>query len=123
MRHLMTPLDLSVEELDVLTRKVQSKVYKETGVVLTGVGVYSYNTSDDEAAHIRNAVQEKVLTHPWALQLHGFYVDLEEKNMRFDVVLSFDSDHGECLKILQKELQSAYPDYHILIVGDVDVSD
>ena len=121
--HVELPDTMSVEELDVLTRKVQSKVYRETGVVLTGVGVYSYNTSDDEAAHIRNEVQQKVLTHPWALQLHGFYVDLEEKNMRFDVVLSFDSDHGECLKLLQEELQNAYPDYHILIVGDVDVSD
>ena len=121
--HVELPDTMTVEDLDVLTRKVQSRVYQETGVVLTGVGVYSYNTSDDEAAHIRNAVQEKVLDHPWALQLHGFYVDLEQKNMRFDVVLSFDADHDECLELLQKELEAAYPDYQILIIGDVDLSD
>ncbi len=121
--HLELPDTMTVAELDVLTRRAEAKVYRATGVILTGVGVYSYNTSGDEAAALRNSVQEKVLAHDWALQLHGFYVDIPNKFMRFDVVMSFDMDHAEGLAQLQKELAAMLPGYTIHITPDVDVSD
>lgn len=121
--HMELPDTMTVEEVDVLTRKVQNKVFHETGVILTGIGVYSYNTSDDEAAQMRNHVQEKVLEHDWAIQMHGFYVDTVEKLIRFDVVLSFDADRKEALDTLNAELKEMYPDYTPVIVPDVDTSD
>jgi cation diffusion facilitator family transporter len=121
--HLELPDTMCVKEVDKLTRKLETKVYRETDVILTGVGVYSYNTGKDEAARIQNAVREKVLAHDWALQFHGFYLDAETREMRFDVVMSFDIDPKEGLQILYRELEQAYPDYTILIVPDVDVSD
>ncbi|MCR5368410.1 cation diffusion facilitator family transporter, partial [Eubacterium sp.] len=87
--HIELPDTMTVKEVDKITRKLEKKVYKETGVILAGVGLYSINTSDDETAKILNAVREKVLSHEWAIQLHGFYLDIEEKEMRFDVVISF----------------------------------
>ena len=102
---------------------VQERVYLETGVILTGVGVYSYNTSDNESARMRNRIFEQVMSHDWALQFHGFYVDSEEKELRFDVVMSFDVDHTEALKTLYDEIGSLYPDYHLQITADVDVTD
>ena len=86
--HLELPDTMSVEEVDKLTRHVQVKIYQETGVILTGIGVYSYNTSDSEIANMRNTIQKTVLDHEWALQLHGFFVDTANKTIRFDVVLS-----------------------------------
>ena len=121
--HMELPDTMTVEEVDVLTRKVQNKVFHETGVILTGIGVYSYNTSDYEAAQMRNHVQEKVLEHDWAIQMHGFYVDMVEKLIRFDVVLSFDADRKEALDTLNAELKEMYPDYTPVIVPDVDTSD
>ena len=121
--HMELPDTMTVEEVDVLTRKVQNKVFHETGVILAGIGVYSYNTSDDEAAQMRNHVQEKVLEHDWAIQMHGFYVDTVEKLIRFDVVLSFDADRKEALDTLNAELKEMYPDYTPVIVPDVDTSD
>lgn len=121
--HLELPDTMTVDQVDVLTRRVETKVYRETGVILTGVGVYSYNTTDEQAAQIRNAVQEAVLSHDWALQMHGFYVDTEKKAMRFDVVLSFDVDRKEALETLQREVRALYPDYNAMIVPDVDVTD
>ena len=121
--HMELPDTMTVEKVDVLTRKVQNKVFHETGVILTGIGVYSYNTSDDEAAQMRNHVQEKVLEHDWAIQMHGFYVDTVEKLIRFDVVLSFDADRKEALDTLNAELKEMYPDYTPVIVPDVDTSD
>ncbi len=121
--HIELPDTMTVDEVDALTRKVQLKVFQNTGVILTGVGVYSYNTTNDEAAMIRNTIQKKIMSHDWALQMHGFYVDTINKTIRFDVVVSFDIDHREALSIMQEEVRELYPDYAIHIVPDVDVSD
>ncbi len=118
--HVELPDKMTVEEVDALTRRVQAKIYHETGVILTGIGVYSQNTSDDEAAKMQNAVRETVLRHDWALQMHGFYVDTEIKTIRFDVVISFDVDRAESLGILTDEIQSLYPDYSLQIIPDID---
>ena len=120
--HIELPDHMTVREVDRLTRKLEAKVYRETGVIMTGVGLYSYNTGDSEAAKIQNDVQELVLAHDWALQLHGFYVDTETKEMTFDVVMSFDIRPREGLQILYEEMCKAYPDYKIVIAPDVDVS-
>ena len=43
--------------------------------------------------------------------------------MRLDVVMSFDIRPKEGVEILRGELGQAYPDYAVLIIPDVDVSD
>lgn len=120
--HLELPDTMTVREVDRLTRKLEAKVYKETGVILTGVGLYSYNTGDGEAAVLQNEVRERVLAHEWAVQFHGFYVDIGTKEMTFDVVMSFDIQPKEGLKILYEEMCQAYPAYKITIAPDVDTS-
>ena len=121
--HVELPDTMTVDQVDVITRKLQHKIYKEMGVVLTGVGVYSHNTNDDEAARLRNEIQEFVLSHDYALQMHGFYVDLNTKEMRFDVVFSFSKDPNAGYKELTEEIRDKYPDYDIHIAADVDLSD
>ena len=121
--HLELPDTMTVGEVDVLTRKLQTKVHKETGVILTGVSVYSYNTSDSEAADIRNVVLKTVKAHDWVLQVHGFYLDTKKKDMRFDVVMSFDIDSKDGLKQICEEVSAMYPDYQLTITPDLDLSD
>lgn len=121
--HIELPDTMSVEEVDILTRQIERNVYLETGVILTGIGVYSYNTKDDEASRIRNHVSEIVLANDWAIQMHGFYVDVKEKFMRFDTVLSFDISQKEGLEILNAAVAKEYPEYCIIITPDVDISD
>lgn len=118
--HLELPDTMTVDEVDRLTRHVQNKIYLETGVILTGIGVYSFNTSDDETAKIRNTVQEIVMSHDWALQLHGFYADIENKSIRFDAVVSFDVEKAEAVDILTKEVHAMFPDYELHIIPDID---
>ena len=121
--HIELPDSMSVKEVDKLTRKLEARVFKETGIILVGVGVYSYNTGDSEAVKIQNSVQKKVLSHEWVVQFHGFYIDLEKKEMRFDAVMSFDIDSKVGLQTLYDEMKKEYPDYSIQIVPDIDVSD
>ena len=120
--HIELPDTMTVEEVDRLTRRLEAKVYDQTGVVLTGIGVYAYSTSG-EAVKLRSEVTKRVMAHDWALQIHGFYFDMESREVRFDVVMSFDIDHGEGVKILTEEMQEAFPDYHFIVVPDIDVSD
>lgn len=121
--HLELPDNMTVEEVDRLTRRVEEKVFRETGVVLIGVGVYSYNTGDNEVGAMRSRIQKLVLSHDWVLQMHGFYVDLEKKLIRFDMVLSFDVDPKEAMAAVCGEVAQAYPDYELMITPDVDLSD
>ncbi|MBR0457588.1 MAG: cation transporter [Firmicutes bacterium] len=121
--HMELPDTMTVDQVDVLTRKLQLKVYQETGVILTGISVYSFNTKDDEAAAIRSRIQKTVMEHDWAMQLHGFYADTVNKTIRFDVVVSFEIDHEEALGILQQEVKALYPDYELQIFIDVDAAD
>ena len=121
--HIELPDTMTVDQVDRITRRIQQDVFLKTGVILTGIGVYSFNTADDEAAHMRNEIQHAVLSHPWALQMHGFYADTQQKTLRFDVVLSFDVDRKEALAELYREVGALYPDYELLIVPDVDVTD
>lgn len=120
--HIEVPDVMTVEEVDTITRRVQQKVYKGTGVIITGVGVYSYNTKDQEAAKIRNTVMETVLQHEWALQVHAFNADTKKKKMRFDVVLSFDIDPRQGYEVIMKEIRRLYPDYAITITSDIDIA-
>ena len=114
---------MTVEQVDVLTRRIQERVYSETGVIITGVGVYSYNTRDDEAAHIRNRVQELVMEHEWALQIHGFHVEPENRTMRFDVVFSFDKEPSQGVAEIMEEVGKEFPGYHVAVIPDVDLTD
>lgn len=121
--HIELPDTMTVNDVDLLTRKIQLAVYQETGVIMTGIGVYSYNTTDDEVGHIRNLIQKTVMSHDWALQLHGFYVDKIRKIISFDVVISFDIGYEEAVQILYREVREIYPDYELQIVTDIDVMD
>lgn len=121
--HIELPDTMTVDQVDELTRRLEARVYRATGVILTGVGVYSYNTKDDDAAKMRNVVQETVLAYEWALQLHGFYANTKNKSLRFDVVMSFDIKPREGIEILTRDMKRLFPDYTVQITPDVDVSD
>ena len=121
--HIELPDSLTVDDVDRITRRIQADVFQKTGIILTGIGVYSFNTSDDEAAKMRNEVQKTVMAHDWALQMHGFYVDTGKKTIRFDVVMSFDIDRKEAVKTICKEIAALYPDYDVMVVPDIDAAD
>ena len=43
--------------------------------------------------------------------------------MRFDVVISFDIERKEAMQTLYAEVAALYPDYELMIITDVDVTD
>ena len=84
--------------------------------------------SIEMAAEDETAVREKVshiaLANPYVLQLHGFYLNKEEKTMRFDLVVSFDAeDRRQVLQEIREEVQKEFPDYELQIILDTDFSE
>ena len=119
--HVEVPDTCSADQLDRLIRNVQNRVYTEHRVVLTAVGVYSVNTKDEESIGIREKVWEIALSHEHVLQIHGFYLDKEEKSMRFDVVISFNAkDRRAVYSEVVADVQQAFPDYQLQIAMDTD---
>ena len=121
--HIEVPDDTTAERIDRMTRGIQRRVFTETGVIVTGVGIYSYNTGNSESAQLQERVTEAVLAHEGTLQLHGFYADSEAKELRFDVVFSFDADVHKLLDEISAEVQAMVPDYTLLIAPDLDLSE
>lgn len=120
--HIELPDVMTVEQVDLLTHRIHEKIFKATGVHLSGVTVYSYNTRDPEAAAIREKVSQMVMQYPWALQVHGFYVDRKAKTMRFDVVVTFGRDRGPIVQELKEEVGKLYPGYTVSVDVDRDIS-
>ena len=121
--HIEVADSSTAAQIDRMTRSIQKRVFTETGVIVTGVGVYSYNTANDESAALQKRVTQAVLAHEGTLQVHGFYLDPETKELRLDVVFSFDADSRRLLEEITAEVQAMAPDYSVVIAPDVDLSD
>ena len=122
--HVEVDEQMTARQFDALTRALQLAVYKETGVILATVGLYSVNTGSGEAAQLWEEVRRKVLSHEGVLQFHGFYADTEHMVMTFDIILDFAvADRNALYREICEEITAAYPEYKVHITLDVDVAD
>lgn len=122
--HVEVPDTTTADRIDEFSREIAGKVYDRTGVILSAVGIYSRNTTSDEAKAIRSRVTEIVMSHEFILQIHAFYCDLEKKTLRFDAVIDFTApDPNALCAQIRKEIQAEYPDFQITIQADRDLSD
>ena len=120
--HIEVADTMTMAELDQLERDLTDRVMETTGVILTGISVYSVNTTDDQIARVREDVRRRVMSHPNVLQMHGFHMHDDE--IRFDVVIGFDAeDRNALLEQIDAEIRFVYPQYQIYITMDSDMSD
>ena len=115
---------MTADKIDSLTRNITQKVYEDTGIILTAVGIYSNNSSNEYLMKMRKDITELVVDHKHILQLHGFYVDEEKKRITFDVVVDFDEQDREGLmKHIIGDVKNALPEYEVVVAMDSDISD
>jgi len=122
--HIEVPDTWSANQIDRLIREIQMAVYKKFRVILTAVGVYSVNTTDDEAKAVEEKVREIVFSHAHVLQMHGFYLTKETNTIRFDVVISFDApNRRETYQQIAADVQKAFPAHQLQMALDTDFSE
>ena len=122
--HIEVPDTLSVAEIDRISRNITKRISKKYGVILHTIGVYSINTKDKNIIEAKKKIEEIVFSHEEILQMHGFYLDVEDKTINFDIIIDFKSKERE--KIYQDiydKVQKEFNDYAIVITLDVDASD
>ena len=122
--HIEVPDTMTAGELDTLEREIVEKVMDETGVILTGISVYSVNTTNNAVAVLHEGVRRIVMSQPYVLQMHGFFANEEARTMQFDVVIDFAApDMSAAHAAVVKAVAEAYPDYQLNITLDQDLSD
>ncbi len=122
--HVEVPDTYSADQLDRLIRTIQTEVYAKHHVILTAIGVYSVNTKDEEVISAREKVREIVFAHLHVRQMHGFYLNKEEKSLRFDLVISFDAkDRRAAFNEAVADVQKAFPGYSLQTAMDTDFAE
>lgn len=121
--HVEVPDYLTADDIDSMSRRIQDKVFSETGVIMAAIGVYAHKT-DDFTVTSRNRISAIVSAHPEVLQMHGFYINEEKKSIRFDVVLDYAAeDKHKLVEEITEEVGSLFAGYEVRITPDEDVSD
>jgi len=122
--HIEVDDTMTAHQIDALTRSITEKVYLDTGIILTAVGIYSNNSSDEHLMKMRNEIAGLVVDHKHILQIHGFYVDEERKKIIFDVVVDFEEQDREGLIAhIVGDVKEALPGYDVQVTIDNDISD
>ncbi len=120
--HVEVPDTMTADEIDEMERRIAYEVYKEHGVILTGIGIYSVNTRDDRILEMRRTIGRLVTSHDGVLQMHGFYVDQEKKRISFDVIIDYAlMDRESLFEHIREDVKKEYPDYEISMALDIDV--
>lgn len=122
--HVEVDDTMTADKIDSLTREIYYKVYEELGIVVTSVGVYSCNTSDEKLMKIRRDITEMIVDHEHILNLHGFYIDEARKRITFDVVVDFELTDREGLHDhIVADVNKVMPGYEVIVDFDAFISD
>lgn len=120
--HVEVPSTMMAEEIDQLERRIAQNVYLKHGVLLTGIGIYSLDVTNDEVKALRSGITRIVSRAEGVLQMHGFHADLAEKTVDFDVILDYGlKNRNEIFEKLCQDVRDAYPEYQIRAIMDIDV--
>lgn len=122
--HIDINEDLTANEIDKLTRDITDKVRDEHGIILTAIGIYSKNTSDPRVVEMLTQIRDIVLACDYILAMHGFYVDNQDKKIRFDLVVSLDTkDRIGAYNYAISKVKEVFPDYDYLVGFDIDFNE
>lgn len=121
--HVEVKETMTAKQIDTMERRIGANVYEKHGVVLTGIGIYSVNAQGSSADLMRQKITKIAMAHDYAIQAHGFYVDFENKQIAFDVVLNFNCDQIKASQEITKKIKAQYPEYEVRVQPDIDITE
>ena len=120
--HVQLRDDMTAREIHVLTRTITMDIYEEFGIILT-LGIYASNNTG-KYGDIKKTVLKEIKKYKYIKQIHGFYVNDENKNIYFDLIFDFDCKNIDEIKDnIIKDLKKEYPKYEFNVILDADFSD
>ena len=113
--------DTPAKEIYRLTREITIDIYTKYGIILT-LGIYPSNKKEYKV--IKRNMYELIKEYNTILEIHGFYVDEEEKTVSFDIIFDFKEENQiEIVKELKEKLEEKFDKYKFMIIIDKDMSD
>ena len=89
-----------------------------TSLIVSAIVLYAGITAFVES------VKKIVFAHKGILQMHGFYLDDEDKTLGFDIIIDFKAkDREKIYQEIYDQIQSKFKEYKIMITLDIDISD
>ena len=118
--HIEIDEKMTAKEIHSLTRKISEAIYQEFGIIMT-VGVYASSPLNSE---VRKYVYGILKDHEEIKEIHGLYIDEENKLISFDIIIDFKFDQPEVLiNSLKEQVEKEFQGYNCYIVQDFDFSD
>ena len=122
--HVEVDENLNAVAIDRLTRELTDEVLRKHGVYLAAIGIYARNTSDIRAAGMKDEINKLVLSREYVIATHGFYVDFDKKQLRFDLVISLDApDRRKVYNEAIEAVKAVYPDFAYSVGFDMDFNE
>lgn len=119
--HIQIPDEMKTRAIHKLSREIEVKVFEKYGAILT-LGVYASNESG-KYKKMKEFVEGILDGYPTLLQMHGFYVDEEEKMISFDLVFSFEEiEATKKMEEIRERVAEKYEGYKVFIILDADTA-
>ena len=122
--NIEVPYNYTASDIDELSRHIRKRIYRKYNILIASVGIYSINTKNPTIRRMYDEVKSLLNLYNCVQSMHGFYVDLEEKEISFDVVMNFSTDdYSMHYREICRALKEKYPDFKTNISLDADFSD
>jgi divalent metal cation (Fe/Co/Zn/Cd) transporter len=121
--HIEVPDTMDVTELSRLERHITERVMERNGVVLTGISIYVKARMNTPTGLVMRQVRKIVMAHEDVIQMHGFSLDEERRELHFDIIIDYDvKNRAEQWQEITNQVRALFPDYHVDITLDADAT-
>ncbi len=120
--HIEIDCDTVASKIHTLTRKISSNIYEKYKIFMT-IGIYASN-KDDKSKEIKEYLNKILDEYEYIKQLHGFYIDYDNNDIYFDLIIDFDCNNKKDIKdIIIAKMRLKYPEFNYNVIIDDDISD
>ena len=121
--HIEVADETTAVELDKIQWKISEKVYLNHGVSIAAIGIYPSNTSSTKTSRIKNQLKTLLADYPEVIEMHGLYLNDEDKLFRMDIIINFDAkDRYGLYKEIYEKVCTMLPEYKVIVNLDLDFS-
>ena len=118
--HVEVPDTLTAVDIDLMQRRIFKLVREKHDVTLEAIGIYALSSEFDP---LRDKVNDIIRKHKEVLRTHGFFFDPEAREMRFDIIINYDTkdkDRAGICEDVKADVRESFPDWTIFIRSDID---
>lgn len=116
--HIGIDEKLTANEIQTLERNITYALYKEFNIIMT-IGIYVDNNNNEKVIEMKKVLSDILVEFPNIHQIHGFYLDEENKIIGYDLVVSVDDPMYKATMAQVNDLMAKiYPDYKV--VSNID---